>query len=428
MWKKIFKIFNSSDLIKNSFILLSGTVIAQIFVYVSYPILCRFFNPADFGIYAIYLNIVNVLQVVSTGRYEITIMLPKNNNDAKSLFNASLIIGGFFLLLLFLLIFLLHSEILVILNNSHLYNWIWFIPVSIYMIGVYQTTNYWLLRNKKFKQSSFLKIVQTLSISLISLILGLLKIKYGLIIGYLIGNLIMILFCFYTLIQNNFFQQKNSKTRMFANIKKYKDYPIFNLLPALANTSSSSLPIFYINSFYGDHIVGYVNLARQIISSPISFISVSFSQVYFEKLIKTKNDGKLIFEDFLKITKVLSSIAFIFFILVSLTAFWAFKYIFGTSWDDAGIYASIMSVSVSIQFVVTPLSILCPALDRIRLASVWQFFLFIIITSLYFAKSLDSISFFILYIFVESIAYIIYFILIFKIVKEYDKKLKYSCI
>jgi len=423
MKERLLKILNSTDLIKNSFILLSGTVIAQVFVLAAYPLLSRLFTPAEYGLFALYVNIVNVLQVISTGRYDLTIMLPKQDKDAKSLLSAALFFGSVFIILLYIAILFFNEAIAKLFNNTLLINWLWLAPLSIYSLCVYQVSNYWLLRHKRFKTSSTLKIIQTLSISIASLLFGVLSIRSGLIIGYFIGNLLMVVYSFYQFHVTGLFKIPFSYPRMLANMKLYKEFPIYNLLPTLANTASASVPIFYISSFYGEQIVGYINLARQIILIPISFISNSFSQVYFEKLVKSKNEGKLIYHDLIKIAKILSLIALVFCVAISSTAFWAFKYIFGIEWDNAGLYASIMAISASIQFVVSPFGIICPALDKIKIGSFWQILLFISICSLYFAKRLSPFSFFIVYIGLESFLYLIYFAIIIKITKDYDKNL-----
>lgn len=422
--KKIFlKILNSNELLKNSFILLSGTVIAQLFVFAAYPVLSRLFTPAEYGLFALYVNIVNVLQVISSGRYDIAIMLPKQNRDSKNIFIAAGFLGFFLTVILYLILILFHNQIVNLLNNPLLDRWIWLTPLSIYALCLFQISNYWLLRNKQFKSSSKLKIVQTVSISVASLFFGFISVKSGLILGYFIGNALMVAYSVYLLGKTDFFKESFTYLRMIANMKRYREFPIFNLIPTLANTASASVPIFYLSNFYGEVVVGHVNLARQIISIPISFISNSFSQVYFEKLVKTKNEGKLIFNDLVKIIKTLSVIALIIFVVISSTAFWSFQYIFGEKWLDAGIYASIMSFSVSIQFVVSPLGITCPALDKIKIWSFWQIFLFISICSLYFFKNFSPLLFFITYIALESIIYIFYLIIILKVAKDYDRKI-----
>ena len=426
MKERLLKILHSNDLIKNSFILLSGTVIAQVFVFAAFPFLSRLFTPADFGLFALYVNVVNVLQVISTGRYDMTIMLPKLHKDSKSLLAASLGFGVIFIALLYVVLLFFHTQIVELLNNPLLGKWIWLAPISIYALCIFQVANYWLLRNKEFKASSKLKIVQTLSISVVSLLLGIISIKAGLIVGYIIGNILMVIYSLYLFQKTGVFKESLSLHRIRINMKRYKEFPLFNLLPTLANTASASIPIFYISSFYGEQIVGYVNLARQIISIPVSFVSNSFSQVYFERLIKTKNEGKRIFKDLMKIVLVLSFLALIFCVAISSSAFWAFQYIFGQKWVDAGIYASIMAFSVSIQFVVSPLGIICPALDRIKMGSYWQLFLFITVCSLYFAKGLSPLSFFIVYIGLESMAYLVYFAIIIKVAKDYDKEYQYE--
>lgn len=125
----------------------------------------------------------------------------------------------------------------------------------------------------------------------------------------------------------------------------------------------------------------------------------------------------------IKIAKILSLIALVFCVVISSTAFWAFSFVFGEAWSDAGIYASIIAISASIQFVVSPFGIVFPALDRIKIGSFWQMLLFVSICSLYFAKGLSPLSFFIAYIGIESVMYLIYFVIIIKITKNYDENI-----
>ncbi len=422
--KNFYSNFLKSEFIRNTILLLSGTVVAQIIVLLSYPFLTRFFSPTEFGLLAVYTNVVNSLQILIAGRYDLAIILPKKERDSKSLILLSLYIGLILLFIFYLIIYFFENSIIQFLKNDNIHFWIYITPISIYFILIFQITNYWLIRHNAFKKSSYLKIIQTLSISFISLILGFLCIKDGLIIGYIIGNILMIYYSIYLLIKTDFFKIKTTTKRLIRNMIIYKDYPIYNLFPSFANTLSSTIPIFYINNFYGDQIVGYVNLAKQLILIPISFISNSFSQVYFVTIVKKINENKKIFNDFIKNIKILSIIALLFFIITSSTSFWIFKYIFGTKWEEAGLYASILSFSASISFVVSSLSVVCIALNKIRIYSIWQIFYFLSICSLYFAKFLSPLNFFILYVVIDSIVYFINFAIIYNIVKKYDSKIK----
>ncbi len=72
---------------------MTGTGIAQAIPIAIIPILTRMFSPEDFGLLALYAACVSILGVVATGRYEIAIMLPKDDEDARLLLQLSMLVA-----------------------------------------------------------------------------------------------------------------------------------------------------------------------------------------------------------------------------------------------------------------------------------------------------------------------------------------------
>jgi hypothetical protein len=79
--------------------------------------------------------------------------------------------------------------------------------------------------------------------------------------------------------------------------------------------------------------------------------------------------------------------------------------------------------SYSLKFVVSPISIVFPALEKIKIASIWQIFYFCAIITLIFLPKIAINDFLLIYVGIELIAYTIYFLLIYRITKNYDKSL-----
>ena len=75
---------------KNFLSLISGTSIAQIIPILIAPILSRLYSPEDFGLYAFYIGIVGVLSVISTFKYEMAIIIPKNKLVVNQLLQISI--------------------------------------------------------------------------------------------------------------------------------------------------------------------------------------------------------------------------------------------------------------------------------------------------------------------------------------------------
>ncbi len=90
-----------NEFFKNVATLISGTTLAQAFSVVIYIVLSRIYTEEDFGIFGLYMNILNITIIFSTAKYELAILLPKSDRESVNLLGLSgLISVGVSLLLL----------------------------------------------------------------------------------------------------------------------------------------------------------------------------------------------------------------------------------------------------------------------------------------------------------------------------------------
>ncbi|MBF4218060.1 lipopolysaccharide biosynthesis protein, partial [Vibrio anguillarum] len=120
---------------KNVLTLMTGTGIAQAIPIAIIPILTRMFSPEDFGLLALYAACVSILGVVATGRYEIAIMLPKDDEDARLLLQLSMLVALFFSLLISIPISIWNAQIARFLGNEDIAVWLYLVPVSVLFTG-----------------------------------------------------------------------------------------------------------------------------------------------------------------------------------------------------------------------------------------------------------------------------------------------------
>ena len=72
--------------------LVTGTAISQAVLFFATPFLTRLYTPEEFGVFALYVSIVMIISTISSWKYELAIMLPKEEEDAEALlFLSSLI-------------------------------------------------------------------------------------------------------------------------------------------------------------------------------------------------------------------------------------------------------------------------------------------------------------------------------------------------
>ena len=125
----------------------------------------------------------------------------------------------------------------------------------------------------------------------------------------------------------------------------------------------------------------------------------------------------------MKLTKVLLSLSLIGILIISLWGLELFELLFGGEWDTAGRFSEVLIFAFAIKFIVTPLSSVLVALERIKMASIWQASYFLVICGLFFLSNISIEKFLLIYVGIELVAYMIYYLLILYAASNYDKQL-----
>src|SRR6202040_4101300 len=76
---------------KNVSIIAGGTALAQAFGVACAPILTRIYHPAEFGALQVFISIMSLLTVAATGRYEIAVLLPEDEQSAIDILALSML-------------------------------------------------------------------------------------------------------------------------------------------------------------------------------------------------------------------------------------------------------------------------------------------------------------------------------------------------
>ena len=410
-----------NNIVKNFMVLLSGAVIAQALPALFSPIISRIYSPSDFANFAYWSSIANTVAVVSTLRYELAIVLPKNNEDAKQILKGSMLLSLItsVLTFLFCIIFITKND------NSNFSSLFFSFLIASYVlvVGINQSISYWLIRHQQFKKTSLNKVIQSVSLVVITLLFGFFTIGGGLIYAYLIGGACLCIFSFWQIRE----AEINFKSFNFLLIKEqlvnYKNYPIYNAVPSLLNAASSALPVFFVVNYFSSNESGQFAFVKQNITVPIMYLAALISQVYFADIANDIKEGKSIKLKLLNLFKILAVFSFIISITLVLFGEEIFEFVFGSNWILAGKVAGIIVLSTAVQLIVSPLSITLIALDKIKILSIWQLSYFLAIAMLYFFRKLVFTDFLTLTTIMEVIAFIVYSYLIMREVNNYEKRL-----
>ncbi len=416
-----------SEFSQNVLTLMIGTTIAQAIPIVISPILTRIYTPKDFGVLALFLAISTIFGSIANARYEIAIMLPKKDEDAINIFALGFIINCFISLILLVLVILFNSYFTTFLENKEIISWLYFVPIAVFFIGLFNLLNYFNNRRKNYKDLRNATILKSIILAVVQLSVGFVKSGAdGLISGSIVSNIFANMKLIKNITKDKNLMTKISKFKMIFLAKRYKNFPKYNLPSTLSDTITQQLPFLMIPKIFSLSISGYFSLSQKLIVLPSSLIAKSISQVYFQKITENKNNKIANMPILVNTIKKLFLIALPITILIFLFAPYLFEIIFGKEWTISGEIAKYLSLIFLITFVVSTLSITLVVYEKLKILAIWQY-LYLISSLIFYSICFNfnfSLEVFLFYFVIhEYIMYIIYLYLIIITVKRNDKYL-----
>lgn len=345
-----------SEFTRNVLTLMTGSIVAQAIPIAIMPLLSRIYGPEDFGLFALYMSVASMFSVIATGRYELAIMLPKNDKEAINIAVLSLIITCLLTIISALIVCIFNPIITIALGNEKISNWLYFIPLVVFLTGIYQVCSYWSNRTEKYKRLAACKVVLGGATASTSLTVGLLGFtSYGFFLADLIGKIVStFVLSLMVLKYTNTLTGSIKKLKLIAVMKKYKKLPIFNLPNVLMDHFRVSGINILISNYFTVAILGQFSLSWRMVQLPMSLIGGGLSQVFFQQLaISPKNRLYFLIKNFLIKASLISSPVFLFIYFFSTDIF---IIAFGRDWRVAGEMASIITPWLFFSFISSPLT------------------------------------------------------------------------
>jgi len=347
-----------NEFFKNVATLISGTTFAQAFSVAIYLVLSRIYTEEDFGVFGLYMNILNIVIIFSTARFDQAILLPKSNRESVNLVGLSGLISVFVSLVLLLLIVAFNATICHWLGSEEISTWLYFIPLSTLFVAWFTILKNYANREKKFKLIAGANIGQSMGNSLTKLGLGfLLAGAAGLIVGSLSGQLVGFLVFFVVLLPR---LRKGISSVNVSEMKRlgkeYSLFPKFNMWQALINNLSAAFPVFIFSSFFSTTIAGIYTFGFMIVHRPVHLLVNAFYQVIFQRFVEKSHRKEAILPELYLFIRRAIQLMLIPFILMGIFAPEIFGFMFGENWAEAGAYARYLLPWIFMMGLAMPLA------------------------------------------------------------------------
>lgn len=369
------KLFPVNSFARGVAVLSSGTGGAQLLLLLAAPVLTRLYSPEDFGVLAVFVSILSILGVIASLRYELAIPIAEDDQTALNVVALCLLITIGMAFFTGILVWLAGDWFAEKLNVAEVSTYFWLLPIGVFLIGIYQTFNYWATREKAFGRISKTKLTQSVSSLLVQFSFFKLG-PLGLIAGYITGQVFGA-----GRLAKSAFDSADRRSFSFHRIKsaasRYRRFPQFTTWSGLINTSGHQLAPLVLASFFGTAIAGWYALANRVVSMPANLIGSAVGQVFFAHAAEAKKQNKLA-ELVENVQTKLIMIALPVSILIFLVGADVFAWLFGEDWRMAGEFAQWLILSSFAGFLISSLSMIFPVLEKQGQGLMLQIILFIL--------------------------------------------------
>jgi O-antigen/teichoic acid export membrane protein len=407
------KIIPKSSFAKNVITLMTGTTIAQAIPIVITPILTRMYTPEDFGVLALFVAITVILGTVANARYELAITLPESEENAIEIAALGIVISSLFSLFLLIPFVLFNRPLSLLLNESGISFWLYFVPLVVWVVGIFNVLIYLNIRCKKYKDIAKSNVYKSVAMVGVQLFLGVVSAGLaGLILGQIASSVSSV----YRLSKNidtmKLYRNMKKRKRLVYNAMRYKKFLIYMFPASLMNALFGNIVSLAIPSLFEIKTLGFYSLAQRVLGAPMSLIGSSVSQVYAQEASEERNATGKIVSTFNKTLKKLVILSFLFFLPLYFLVEDIFAIAFGEDWRVAGYYAKLLLPYFSLKFVVSSLSLTDSIMEKQYIYAIFNMINLLLVLFLMFFFS-DSFVYFIKsFVFSFSITYVLYLLVI----------------
>ncbi len=269
-----------------------STATVQMLSIMAIPVTSRLFPPEAFGSMSFFMSISTIIASVSSLKYEIAVVLPKDDDEASHV----LALGGIFTVLTTLLsaiVFLVMGRIIVRkCGVPELVPVVWVFPINIFFIGLTKLLQYWHMRLKSYGIIAAARIAGKTGQLGATIGFGLSGFSSAVYLvvsatfmpvvqTFLYGN-----FCLPSFV--TFLKRRCTLSGLKKAAFEYRKFPLYTLWSDLLNITSQSLPFIFITAFFGAEANGHFSRALALVSMPLYFFSGSIGDVLYQRVSAMK--------------------------------------------------------------------------------------------------------------------------------------------
>ncbi len=345
--KSIIARIRRSSFVRNVAILASGTAVGQAIVVLAAPVLSRLYDPTSFGVMSVVLAVSGPIAIMSSFKYELAIVLAKNNEDASNLF---ILAGGL----------VLATSLITLLAIPFAADWLAFemdqptaaplmlwIPALVLFQGLFNVVLFWANRRRDYVWTSVTTVCRSVGTVTVQVILGLLEQgAKGLITGRLFGMVLATIILSVQTLKGEWRSvlRSFSLARMRKLAREHDHFPKYNAPREGIVTISASVPTFFLALLFSPAAAGLYWFTVRLLEVPTTLVGIAVRRVFFERATRAFHEGERIYPLLVQATAVLAALGVFPVLVIFIVGPGLFDFAFGDEWRGAGVYARWLAI------------------------------------------------------------------------------------
>jgi len=357
-----------SEFVQQVAILLSGSALAQVLPFIAEPFITRLYTASELGIITMFVSVAVMFSIVATARYEFAILLPKSDKESLNIVALSLLITVVVSALSLFAMWLLKDWMAALKGNNDLAQFLWYVPLSVFAVGLFNTFNNWANRKAYTRNMAMSKIAESGSSSGFNVIFGYMKLgSTGLVLAFLIGQIVSVLPVIFPFLRRDCKRMSEvTKSEMVHQAGVYKKFPTTHSFQAFTDMFFLSLVVFLISYYFGDEITGYYGRTYRILLAPSVLIGGVIGQIFFRKISGYKANSEPMMGIFKKTVLSLFLIGLPIFTAIMIFGQWLFSLYLGSAFAIAGLYAATLAPWIWIKFITGSIAMVPVVFNRLN--------------------------------------------------------------
>lgn len=369
-------------------LLLGGAVLAQLIGLAASPLLSRLYGPGDFAALALFGGLLGVLGVAAGGRYEMAVLLPKDERDARGLLALALLLSLATALLTALAVGVTGAALAQRIGWHGASRWLWLLPLAVPLTTTLAALGAWANRKQDYLALAGSRVVQALVAAGLGVALADWSgasadavssagagVGAGAGAGLVWGSCAGLLAGGAWLAAAAARQPRGSRAALtWATLRdvarRHADFPRVNLPHALLDSLQAAALLVVLGAGWGATVLGLYALVLRTVRVPAAMLGSAFGQVFQQRAAAAHNASQplrpLVLTQWRQLAWWLVPL-----VVLAGTAPWSFAHVFGSAWREGGVYALILLPWMACSLLVSPLSQLPLVLGRQRRALLW---------------------------------------------------------